>query len=501
MSNCHFLFEMGWVITCALHVIQLNWAEFGQHAHRYDGKMAVKKGQIYELAVTKAAFGGSGLGHIDGLAVFVGQTIPGDSAKIKIVKKKKNFAVGRLVDLVTASPDRVVAPCRYSGHCGGCKWQFVRYAKQLEYKHSHVIECLGHIGQIGHGPIHPVLPSQRIFEYRNKMEFSCADRRWLLPDEMGQKDLDIDFAIGLHVPGTFYKVLDIDKCLIQPELGNSILNDVRRYVRHSGEPVYGLRTHLGFWRFLMLRHSFAYDRWLVNIITAADRKALTVPLAEKLVDKYENVSAVVNNITSRKAGIAVGEYEVILHGDAWVRDRIGSYDFEISANSFFQTNTQSAATLYNVVKNYAGLSGTETVVDLYCGTGTIAIYLSNECRKVIGVEINAGAVIDATRNCELNHIDNCRFIQGDIAESLHQIAERPDVVIIDPPRIGMHKSVVKQVLALAPPRIVYVSCNPATLARDLSMMSSGYRVCEIQPVDMFPHTFHIESVAKLEKIC
>ena len=462
--------------------------------------MAVKKGQLYELEITKAAFGGKGLGHLDGLAVFVAQTVPGDVAMIKVVKKKKNFAVGLLVDLVLASLDRVVAPCPYSGHCGGCKWQFVKYAKQLEYKHAHVIESLEHIGQIDHGPIHPVLPSQRIFEYRNKMEFSCADRRWLLPAEMGRTDLDTEFAIGLQVPGTFYKVIDIQKCLLQPDLGNALLNDVRQYIRHSGEPVYGLRSHVGFWRFLMLRHSFAYDTWLVNIVTSTDRKVLTEPLAEKIVSSYPNVTAVVNNVTSRKAGIAVGEHEISLCGDTWVRDRIGSYDFEISANSFFQTNTQSAAMLYDVVKDYAGLTGNEIVVDLYCGTGTIAICLSKDCWQVIGIEINAGAINDAARNCELNEIDNCRFIQGDIAEGLDRISEIPDVVIIDPPRIGMHKSIVKQVLAMAPPRIVYVSCNPATLARDLNMMAEGYRVCEVQPVDMFPHTFHIEAVAKLEKI-
>ena len=461
--------------------------------------MAVKKGQIYEIEITKAAFGGKGLGHLDGLAVFVGQSMPGDIARTKIIRKKKNYAIGRLIDLVAASPDRVVAPCSYSGHCGGCKWQFVRYTKQLEFKHAHVVESLAHIGQIDHGPVHPVIPSKQIFEYRNKMEFSCADRRWLLPDELGRTDLDIHFAIGLHVPGTFYKVIDIEKCWLQPDMGNLLLNDVRNYIRKSSEPVYGLRSHVGFWRFLMLRHSFAYDHWLVNIVTASEHKTVTEPLAEELVAKYPNVTAVVNNITSRKAGIAVGEYETPLRGNPWVRDRIGSYDFEISANSFFQTNTQSADTLYSVVQHYAGLTGNETIVDLFCGTGTIAIYLSAFCRRVIGIEINPSAVKDAIRNCDINAIDNCRFIQGDIADCLSAVTETADVVIIDPPRTGMHKSVVKQLLAMAPPRIVYVSCNPTTLARDLNMMAHDYRVCEVQPVDMFPHTFHIEAVVKLEK--
>jgi 23S rRNA (uracil1939-C5)-methyltransferase len=461
--------------------------------------MTVKKGQIYHLDIRKAAFGGKGLGHLGGLAVFVGQTIPGDVARVKIIKKKKNFAVGQLLDLETASPDRVSAPCPYSGYCGGCKWQFVRYSRQLEFKRGHVVESLEHIGQINYGPIHPTLPSPRMYKYRNKMEFSCADRPWRLPHEMVQADIETGFAIGLHVPGTFYKVLDIERCLLQPDLGNTILGDVRKYIRRSEQPVYGLRSHQGFWRFLMLRHSFAYDKWLVNIITAENRGAVNEPLAEMLITRYPNVAAVVNNITARKAGIAVGEYEVPLRGDSWLKDRIGSYDFWISANSFFQTNTPGAETLYEVVKKYADLSGSEDVIDLYCGAGTIAIYLADACRQVIGMEINAGAVKDAIHNCEINSVANCRFIQGDIGRYLDQVQTTPDVMIIDPPRTGMHKKVVGQVLALGPPRIVYVSCNPATLARDLGLMSQRYRVCEVQPVDMFPHTFHVEAVAKLEK--
>lgn len=463
--------------------------------------MGLKKGQILELGISDIAFGGKGLARADGLAVFVDQAVPGDQVRVRVVKKKKQYAEARVMELLKPSPFRNDAPCPYSGYCGGCKWQFLAYEKQLEYKQQHVRESLEHIGLLKDIRVHPTLPSEKVFGYRNKMEFSCSDRRWLLPSEMGDEDTDISFALGLHVPGTFYKVLDTSACLLQPELGNEILSDVRNFMRNSHRPVYGLRTHEGFWRFLMLRHSVAHDQWMVNLITAEEDREAVQPLADLLMEKYPAIVSVVNNITARKAGIAVGEYESHLAGAAELRDRIGPFEFKISANSFFQTNTRGAARLYETVRNYAELTGSESVVDLYSGTGTIAISLSDAARQVTGMEIVESAVADAQMNCETNGISNCRFVLGDIKACLSQLTARPDVMIIDPPRVGMHKDVVKQVLALSPERIVYVSCNPATLARDLGMMKEHYQVSEVQPVDMFPHTYHIESVARLEKVC
>ncbi len=459
--------------------------------------MAVKRGQEIELEITDIAFGGKGLAKLDGFAVFVDRAVPMDRVKARIIRKKKNYAEARVIDFLDTSPHRREAPCRYSGFCGGCKWQFLDYAVQLEYKRRHVSDALAHIGLIRGVPVHPTLPSENVFEYRNKMEFSCADRRWLLPDELGRTDVDRGFAIGLHVPGTFHKVLDIDACLIQPRRGNDILDTVRSYLKASPLPVYGLKSHEGFWRFLMLRHSVAEDRWMVNIITAAEARDAVLPLAERLMAEYPSIVSVVNNVTARKAGIAVGEFEVPLLGGTVIRDRIGPHTFEISANSFFQTNTRGAETLYNVVRRYAGLSGGENVLDLYCGTGTIGIYLSDAARSVTGIEVVESAVSDARRNCRINGIDNCRFMAGDIRGLLSGIAKTPEVMVIDPPRVGMHKEVVRQVIEMAAPKIVYVSCNPATLARDLAMMADHYQVVEVQPVDMFPHTYHIESVARL----
>lgn len=329
------------------------------------------------------------------------------------------------------------------------------------------------------------------------MEFSCSDQRWLMPEEMADETVTRGFGIGLHVPGTYHKVLDIERCHIQPETGNAILADVRRFIRDSGVPVYGLRSHEGFWRFLMLRHSVAFDQWMVNIVTAQAAREVVQPLADQLMATYPSIVSVVNNITARKAGIAIGESEILLAGNPCIHDKLGPYDFEISANSFFQTNTRGAEKLYGKVREYAQLTGRETVIDLYSGTGTIPIWLSDAAREIIGIEIVESAVADARRNCEKNGITNCRFMTGDIRDCLPALDRRPDVMIIDPPRIGMHKDVIQQVLALAPQRVVYVSCNPATLARDLGLLKEQYDIREVQPVDMFPHTWHIESVALL----
>ena len=461
--------------------------------------MTVKKGQIVEVDITDMAFGGKGLTRIDGMAVFVDQTVPGDRVEARIVKKRKQYAEARVLALIRPSEDRVPAPCPYSGYCGGCKWQFLRYDRQLVYKRRHVAEALGHIGGLPDADVHATLPADPIFGYRNKMEFSCADRRWLLPSEMHRDDQDTAFALGLHVPGTFHKVLDIEACLLQPDLGNRLLAQARQGMRASGRPPYGLRSHVGFWRFLMLRHSVAYDQWMVNLITAEEDRDAVRPLAENLMAAHPQVVSVVNNVTRRKAAIAVGEFERPVAGAAKLKDRIGRFEFEISANSFFQTNTRSAALLYETVKSFARLSGTETVVDLYSGTGTIAIFLADAAREVIGMEIVGSAVADARRNAQANQIENCRFIEGDIRDQLASLALAPEVLVVDPPRDGMHKDVVQEVLRIAPRRIVYVSCNPATLARDIALVKDHYRLAEVQPVDMFPHTWHIESVARLEK--
>ncbi|BBO80374.1 putative RNA methyltransferase [Desulfosarcina ovata subsp. sediminis] len=460
--------------------------------------MSIKKKQIVECDVTDVAFGGKGLAKIDGFAVFIDQTVTGDRVAARIIRKKRNYAEAVVQELLRPSPLRVTAPCPYSGYCGGCKWQFIDYAEQIALKRQHVVDCLVHIALIDDATVHETIPSERIFGYRNKMEFSCSDRRWLMPHELGT-ETDMGFALGLHVPGTFHKVLDTRACLLQPEPGNQILEAVRELMRASRRPVYGLRSHEGFWRFLMLRHSVARDQWMVNVVTSEEDRDAVAPLVEMIGHRFPQVTSVINNITAKKSGVAIGEKEILLAGEPVLRDGIGSYAFDVSANSFFQTNTRGAKTLYDTVAQYADLDGNESVVDLYCGTGTIAIWLASHAREIIGLELVESAVADARKNCMANGIDNCRFILGDIKETLASIPAVPDMLVIDPPRIGMHKDVVTQVLAMAPPSIVYVSCNPATLARDMISLKEIYALKEVQPVDMFPHTFHVESVARLVK--
>ena len=462
--------------------------------------MKIKKGLQAEVEITDLAYGGRGLARLDGMAVFVDQTVPGDRVLIRIFRKKKNYAEARVIDLMQSSPHRINPPCEYSGFCGGCKWQFLTYDQQLIYKKQHVLDSLEHIGCLQDVPVHDTIPSERIFAYRNKMEFSCSDRRWLLPHELERTDVDKGFALGLHVSGTFHKVIDTRKCLLQPELGNQLLDEVRKFIRASVRPVYGLRSHIGFWRFLVLRHSVTHNQWMVNIVTADDDRPAVQPLADRLRDRFPEVVSVINNITSRKAGVAVGETEHTLAGFDIISDKIAGFGFEISANSFFQTNTRGAVLLFKTVKEFAMLSGTESVLDLYSGTGTIPILLSKDSKTVTGIEIIESAVADAEKNCRQNGISNCSFIRGDIRKCLSQITQRPDVLIIDPPRAGMHKDVVKQVLELGAGRMVYVSCNPATMARDAQMMQQSYRLAEVQPIDMFPHTYHVEAVAKFTRV-
>lgn len=461
--------------------------------------MTIKKRKAYELEIIDLAFGGRGLAKPDGFPVFIDRCIPGDVVFAKITKKKKSWAEGKLINIIKESPLRKQGKCQYCNFCGGCKWQQIEYALQLEYKKRHVIESVHHIGGLKNVRVKDVMPSDKMYEYRNKMEFSCSSKRWLMPWELENEDIKKGFGIGLHVPGTFDQVIDIHQCEIMPSLGNQILGHVRQFIQNSDLPAYHLRTHEGFWRFLMLRHSVAFDTWMVNIVTTSEQIEVVSDLAGHLAVKYPQIESIVNNITDSKSGVSVGKQEICLHGQDHIIEKLGKFSFKISPNSFFQTNTLACEKLYTQVSEYAALTGKETVIDLYSGTGTIPIWLSEQAKRVYGIEIVTSAVADARQNADLNGIDNCEFLEGDIKEVLPRLKQEPDVMIIDPPRVGMHKDVVQQVISIGPQKIVYVSCNPATLARDLELLAATYDVIEIQPVDMFPHTYHIESVALLLK--
>ena len=462
--------------------------------------MEIRKGDTRELEVEKVIYGGRGLAYMNNMAIFVDKAVPGDRITAKVIRVKKNFAEAKVLEVIEASPNRIIAPCPYSDYCGGCTWQCIEYEKQLEYKHAFVEDLLNHIGKATNFQVHQPLPSPQIFGYRNKMEFSFSDKRWLLPKERDEKKDNNNFALGLHVPGTFDKIIDIEGCLLQKEKGNEILREAKRFISDSGIPVYGLRTHQGFWRYLMLRHSYFFDEWMVNIITSEQRDAPIQALASILRDRFKEIASIVNNINTRKGGTAVGEREKIFVGERNIKDKIGPFTFEISANSFFQTNTPMAERLYESVKSFASLTGKETILDLYSGIGTVSIFLASQATRIIGVDISNAAIADAKRNCKLNGIENCEFLCGDVKMFLSQFNIQPDLLITDPPRVGMQRGVIDQILKLLPGRIIYISCNPSTLARDIALLKEVYKLEEVQPIDLFPNTYHIESVARLERV-
>ena len=462
--------------------------------------MKAKKGALLELTIEKMAFGGPGIGFVNGLVVFVPKSAPGDKAIVKVYKKKKDYAEARIVELMEPSASRISPPCPYYAYCGGCQWQHIAYKDQLKYKSDLIREALMNVASLPDVKIKDIIPSEITTGYRNKMEFSFSSRRWVFPDEMPISKDQRSFALGLHLPGTYNKVIDISCCLLQPEEANKILQIVRKEAEATGLPAYDTKFHQGYWRYLTIRHSVAFNEWMVNIVTTQENPAVMKSLAEKLLQRVDNIATIVNNVSRKKAGVAIGDFETAIRGDGSIKEKIGPFVFQISANSFFQTNTRGAERLYQIVKDYAELSGKELVLDLYSGTGTIALYLAPRARKVIGIEINKAAVIDAQRNGLLNGIDNVSFILGDIRDQLPLLRDKPDILILDPPRTGMHKDVAKQIGTLGAPKLIYVSCNPVTMARDLALLKPLYELVEIQPVDMFPHTYHVESVGLLERV-
>lgn len=463
------------------------------------GAMDIKRGDKAEVEIEKVVYGGRGLAHLNGMALFVGRAVPGDRVIAQVVKVKRNYAEARIEEMIEASPHRIIPPCPYSDYCGGCTWQCITYEKQLQYKHDFVADSLCHIADITGLTMNEILPSPRIFGYRNKMEFSFSDKRWLLPHQDTQDSCNTSVALGLHVPGTFDRVIDIEGCLLHEDRGNEILREVKGFVRKSGVPVYGLKSHQGFWRYLVLRHSHHFNEWMVNIVTSKEGQASVQGLASVLRDRFSEIVSIVNIINTRKGGTAVGEWENTLMGDGHMREKIGPYTFQVSTHSFLQTNPFLSERLYQVIKEIASLTGKETVVDLYCGIGTVSAFLASRASRIVGFDISESAIADAMRNSELNGIDNCEFLCGDVKLLLSSAVNKPDVLITDPPRTGMHKEVIGHILNLLPDRIIYVSCNPTTMARDIALLKEFYEVEAIQPIDLFPNTYHIEAVARLER--
>jgi 23S rRNA (uracil1939-C5)-methyltransferase len=469
----------------------------------------VRKGERVRLQVDALAFGGKGVARVQGYTLFVEGGLPGQEVEATVVRRKRGHGDARVERVLRPSPLEVEPPCRHFGVCGGCAFQSLGYPAQLEAKRAQVGECLERLGGLADIPVLPPLPSPDLFAYRNKMEYSFSTR-WLLPSELEAEEQPADrFGLGLHVRRRFDRVVNVERCHLQSEDGSRVLRLVRDLARRGGLPVYSTRTHRGFWRFLLLREGIGTRERMVCLITnrappgSREHRAVE-QLARTVVARGPRITSFVHGINTGKAAVAVCEETRVLHGEGVIRERLLGLTFEIGPGTFFQTNTRGAEQLFQVALERGELMPEDTVWDLYCGVGALSLPLAARARRVVGAEIIPEAAEAARRNARLNGVENVEFLTGDIRSLLAGAAlqpqDRPDVVVVDPPREGVHPEVVQAVLGAAPRRIVYVSCNPATLARDLGMMvQGGYAVESVQPVDLFPHTAHIEAVAGLTR--
>ncbi|MBI1805011.1 MAG: 23S rRNA (uracil(1939)-C(5))-methyltransferase RlmD [Ignavibacteriae bacterium] len=465
------------------------------------------KGDEVVLNIESLSGDGKTVARQDGMVFFVEGAVPGDTVRARVFKLKKNFGEARALEVLTPSLLRTEPRCKHFGICGGCKWQNLSYDAQLRFKRQHVVDAFVRIGGFENPDVQPVIGADDPYFYRNKMEFTFSNSRWLTEEEMLRKDeIKQEVALGLHVPQRWDKLVNVEECWLQSELSAAIVNAVREIARGWNLSVYSTETHEGYLRHLIIREGKRTGEVMVNLVTTNDWPEAMQNLTKLLLKHYPEITTIVNNITTRKAMVAFGEQEKVYHGPGYIREQLGNRTFHISANSFFQTNTLQAERLYNIAKQFAQLTPKDVVYDLYSGTGTIAIFLSDAVERVIGIEVVESSIRDAERNAELNRISNCYFLQGDLKDRLTKDIDwlhehpKPTVVVADPPRNGMHEKVVERIIALSPGRIVYVSCNPSTQARDAKLLSKGgYRLQIIQPVDMFPHTDHIESVALLTR--
>ena len=466
-----------------------------------------------EITLTVERFGAEGksVARVEGFVVFVPGGIPGDTVRARYTRVSKNFADVQVLEVLTPSPLRTTPRCAYYGVCGGCSWQHLSYAGQCAFKRQQVVDALERIGGFTGTLVHPTLGAANEYYYRNKMEFSFGVR-WLTAGELTQLQAEERestpaerFALGLHIPRRFDRVLDLRECHLQSTESAAIVNAVRDFAIAKELTIFSTFTHTGYLRNLVIRETRHTDQRMVNLVTSEERPGLMAEFRDMLLERFPATTTIVNNITERKSQVAQGDREIVLHGPGYITERIGTRTYRVSANSFFQTNTLQAERLYDTVRAYAALQPHETVFDLYSGTGTIALHVADDAGQVIGVEAVASAVEDARRNAEAHGVTNCRFVLGDLKDRVldrgteTELQVRPDVVICDPPRAGMHPGVVASIRALAPRKIVYVSCNPATQARDCKLLCEDglYTLRESRPVDMFPHTNHCENVALL----
>jgi 23S rRNA (uracil1939-C5)-methyltransferase len=460
---------------------------------------------VENVEITGVAAEGKALVRINDIVTFVPNCVPGDIVDLQITKKKHSFMEAKVLRVIRPSAIRCEARCRHFGVCGGCKWQILPYAEQLRYKQQQIIDNLTRIGKIELPEISPILGSKHIYEYRNKLEFTFSDRQWL-PTEafMALEDpSQLANGIGFHIPNCFDKVLDIHECHLMPDINNRIRNGIRSYANSHGLSFYNEHTHSGLLRTFILRNNHKGELMLIIVFGEAieSHKSKVESLLEWLHQEFPEIVSLLY-VENLKFNDTIGDQEVkVYFGQDHIMEQMEGLQFKVGPKSFYQTNTEQAYELYKVARDFAQLTGKERVYDLYTGTGTIANFVSRQAQQVIGIEYVPEAIEDAKVNSAINGIENTLFFAGDMKDILNDdfVAQygRPDVIITDPPRAGMHEDVVNVILNAEPKRIVYVSCNPATQARDLALLDAKYRVTRIQPVDMFPHTQHVENVVQL----
>ena len=471
--------------------------------------MARKKKELpllEKVAITGVAAEGKALARVNDLVVFVPYVVPGDVVDLQVRRKKHSYAEAEAVKFYEYSAERAKPFCKHYCVCGGCKWQCLAYEHQLKYKQQQVYDALTRIGKVELPEIIPILGSEQICEYRNKLEFTFSNKRWLTWEEVARNvQYDNMDALGFHISGAFDKVLDIEECWLMTGLNNRLRNGIRDFAHRENIPFYDLRSHSGVLRSMMIRTSTTDEvMLLLQARVECDNDMVQLEkVLQYIADAFPEVTSLLY-VVNNKCNDTFGDLEVVTYkGTDVIYEEMEGLRFKVGPKSFYQTNSKQAYNLYKVAREFASLTGDEVVYDLYTGTGTIANFVASKAKKVIGIEYVEDAIIDARVNAELNGFDNLAFFAGDMKDILTRdfINEhgRPDVIITDPPRAGMHEDVVSTILFAAPKRIVYVSCNPATQARDLQLLDADYKVVAVRPVDMFPHTHHVENVVLLER--
>ncbi len=467
------------------------------------GRSRKNKPLFEAVKITDIGAEGKAIAKVDDIVIFTTHVVPGDVVDLQVTKKRKKYMEARVVHIHEQSPDRQEAFCEHFGICGGCKWQYLPYKHQLHYKEKQVSDQLRRIGGIELPEIQPILASKEDIFYRNKLEFSFSNKRWLSFQEMddGIEPKQMN-ALGFHIPRLFDKIIDIKRCWLQPEPSNKVRNFVRNYALENNLEFFDIRNHEGFLRNMIVRTASTGENMLILSFYREDKEQ-RIALLEAIEKEFPELSSIMYVINS-KANDTIADQDIItFKGADYIFEEMEGLRFKIGPKSFYQTNSSQAYELYKVTRDFAELTGNELVYDLYTGTGTIANFVAKNAKEVIGVEYVPEAIEDAKINSEINKIANTKFYAGDMKDVLNHnfIAEHgsPDVIITDPPRAGMHEDVIQTMLKALPKRIVYVSCNPATQARDLALLDEQYKVAKIQPVDMFPHTHHVENVVQLLK--